>query len=235
MKKPIILLSILYITLAQNTLAQQEVKEKLEKHVYTLAADSLNGRQAGSIYAMITSDYIAHQFSEAGVEPFFPDDYFQPFLLPKLVNNGKSTYRNVVGIIRGNDSILKDEFIVVGAHFDHLGYEIKNGTKIVYNGADDNASGVATLIELARALKQQQSQLKRSIVVVAFDAEELGLYGSQYFAYSRILPIQNIKLMLSIDMVGWYKALGKIIYEGTGTIDNGAAILTLTLCLKVYR
>ncbi|MDR2148448.1 MAG: M20/M25/M40 family metallo-hydrolase [Tannerella sp.] len=192
---------------------QTTLKERLEKHVYTLASDSMQGRKAGTEYARMASEYIVRQWEEIGIEPYRDYSFLQIF------NNGN--YRNIVGIIRGNDAVLKNEYIVVGAHYDHLG--VKNGT--VYNGADDNASGVAALIELARELKLNQSNLKRSVILIAFDAEEVGLIGSTYFMNHLDIPVENIKLMISVDMVGWYKAKGEVEYEGSGTIKNGKEMI----------
>lgn len=194
--------------------AQSTLTDNLKQHVYTLASDSLQGRETGTKYAGMTSDYIIRQWKEIGIEPFGDSTFTQSF------NEG--SYQNIVGVIRGNDAGLKDECIVVGAHYDHLG--VKKGQ--VYNGADDNASGVAALIELGRMLKNKQSGLKRSIVLVAFDAEEIGLEGSKYFINHSKVPRENIKLMISVDMVGWYKTSGEVKYIGSSTIKNGKALVT---------
>ena len=193
--------------------AQLTSKEKLEQHVYTLAADSMFGRKAGTEYAVKSSEYIVNQWNGIGIKPYFESGFLQSF------ENNK--YHNIVGIIPGNDSVLKKEYLIIGAHYDHIGE--RNGQ--IYNGADDNASGVATLIELGRALKNEQLQLKRSVILIAFDAEELGLLGSTHFIQNIDFPIENIKLMMSVDMVGWYKASGKLIYAGSGTIKNGKNII----------
>ena len=197
-----------------STNAQTALKERLEQHIYTLASDSLQGRKAGTEYAGMAAEYIVKQWNEIGIEPFFNNSFLQTF--------NSERFQNVVGIIRGNDSVLKNEYIVVGAHYDHLGVN-KDGD--IYNGADDNASGVATLIELARELKHNQSDLKRSVIFIAFDAEEEGLFGSTYFTNYPDTPIENIKLMISIDMVGWYKVSGKVEYEGSGTIKDGKSMI----------
>jgi hypothetical protein len=195
------------------TNAQTPIKDLLKQHVYTLASDSLQGRKAGTKHAIMASEYIVNQWKEIGVEPYKDSSYLQ------LFNDG--LFQNIVGIIRGNDSILKNEYIIVGAHYDHLG--VKNGK--IYHGADDNASGVASLIELGRELKNNELNLKRSIILIAFDAEEIGLRGSRYFIDdSEILP-KDIKLMLSVDMVGWYKASNKVKYTGTGTIKGGRKMI----------
>jgi hypothetical protein len=120
---------------------------------------------------------------------------------------------------------LKDEYIVVGAHYDHLGTKDKDGATVIYNGADDNASGTAAVIELGRLLKEIQPTLSRSVILIAFDAEELGLYGSNEFADKPPVPIKNLKLMFSVDMVGWYKTSGYLMYSGYGTIKSGEQLI----------
>ena len=189
--------------------AETTLKERLEQHVYTLASDEMRGRLAGTEYARMAAEYIINQFEEIGIEPYFDDSYLQYFW-----NN---SYQNVVGIIRGNDPVLKDEYIIVGAHYDHIGTFFGR----IRNGADDNASGVAALIELGRELLQNQSSLKRSVILIAFDAEEAGLIGSAHFINRWELPLDSIKLMISIDMVGWYQATEMVEYAGSGTLKRG--------------
>ncbi len=197
---------------------QVSMEERLKQHVYALADDSLMGREAGSEYARKAADYIVAQWKEIGLKPLVGDSYFRPFQ-----NN---RYQNLAAVVEGNDPLFKDEYIVVGAHYDHLGKGVDNkGKSVIYNGADDNASGVATLIELGRLLQERQFDLKRSVVLIAFDAEELGLYGSNEFASNPPFPTENIKLMLSIDMVGWYKKSGYVKFEGLATFKNGKQYL----------
>jgi len=191
---------------------------RLKRHVYVLAADSLMGRKAGTEYTKKAANYIAAQWEEIGIAPLAGQSYFRPFK--------KNLYQNLEGIIEGNDPFLKDEYIVVGAHYDHLGINIKDDSEtVIYNGADDNASGVAALIELGRHLKEIQSTLRRSVVLIAFDAEELGLLGSKEFVANPPFPVEKIKLMISVDMVGWYKKSGYVEYSGSGTIKNGSKAL----------
>ena len=193
--------------------AQSPQQERLTRHVYTLAGDSLRGRKAGSEDAAKAAAYIVSQFEEIGIQPYFEEGWYQHF-----ERNG-NTYKNVVGIIPGNDPVLKDEYIIIGAHYDHLG--VRDGQ--IYNGADDNASGTATIIEMARILKSQQNQLKRSVIVAAFDAEEIGLWGS--YDLSKKLDLSKIKLMMSIDMVGWLEKGKMLQMQGTATIKNGKRLL----------
>ena len=202
------LLSTLLSVTAQSTL-----KERLEQHVFTLASDSLQGRQAGTLHARMAAEYIVKQWEEIEIEPYTENSFWQIF------NNGK--FQNLVGIIRGNDPNLQNEYIVVGAHYDHIG--VWNGN--IYNGADDNASGVAVLIELARKLKYNQANLKRSIILIAFDAEEIGLLGSKHFVNNPIVPLESIKLMIGIDMVGWYQASGRLMYMECGTIEDAEKLI----------
>lgn len=197
-----------------SAVAQSTLKERLTKHVYTLASDSLQGRKTGTVYAEKAADYIINEWTKETTH-VYPDTVFS------YTFGEDNIYRNVVNIIHGSDENLKDEYIVVGAHYDHLG--VQNDK--IYNGADDNASGVAALIELGKELKSKQSQLKRSVVLVAFDAEEIGLVGSTDFVNSSFAADKNIKLMLSVDMVGWYKASGNVVYYGAGTIENGVDLI----------
>ena len=190
------------------TFAQTQ-QDRLTRHVYTLAGDSLRGRRAGSEDAAKAAAYIVSQFEGIGIQPYYEEGWYQPFEM-----NGK-TYKNVIGIIPGNDPVLKDEYIIIGAHYDHLG--VRDGQ--IYNGADDNASGTATIIEMARILKSQQNSLKRSVIVAAFDAEEIGLWGSNYLA--KQLDLSKVKLMMSIDMVGWLEKGKTLQLQGTATIKDG--------------
>ena len=223
MKKNTLITIAVLLFISCMASAQSTQQERLKRHVYVLASDSLRGRNAGSIYADKAANYIVQQFKEIGVKPFFDEGFFQPF-----EKHGTTTYKNIVGVIPGNDPVLKDEYIIIGAHYDHLGFRETtedDGTQkiIVYNGADDNASGSATIIEMARILKAHQSQLKRSIVVVAFDAEEKGLWGSYDLAEK--LDISKIKLMMSIDMVGWLHKGKTLRLQGAATIKNGKKML----------
>ncbi len=128
---------------------------------------------------------------------------------------------NVVGALEGNDPLLKDEVIVIGAHYDHLGRGGEHSLAPdrigeVHNGADDNASGVAGLLELAQALAADRSALRRSVLFIAFSAEELGLLGSTHYVKHPIYPLERTIAMLNFDMIGRLRESGLIIY-GVGT------------------
>ena len=171
MKKTLLLFSFYLLVFSFPAIAQETQLSRLERHVYTLAADSLRGRQAG-----LNDDaraYIAREWHGMGLKAFWDDSLEVPFDIWK-----QQLFCNLVAIIEGNDPALKDEYIVIGGYYDHLG--MKEG--VVYNGADDNASGAACVTEVARQLLARQKELKRSIIICAFDAEEIGLYGSEAVA-----------------------------------------------------
>ncbi len=139
----------------------------------------------------------------------------------------KAVAKNIVGIIKGRDPQLQNEYIILGAHYDHLGYggfgtgSLQPDTTAVHNGADDNASGTAALLEIAKALVRNQEQLKRSVIVVAFAAEEEGLLGSQYFTDHLPVPQSAIKVMLNMDMVGRLNTENQLYMGGAGTFPGG--------------
>lgn len=202
------------LLLFATAVGQEEQRARLEQHLYTLASDSLRGRQAGTADAAKAASYITGQWQQMGLEG-------QWRTLPFDVM-GKDGYFDYYFKIEGSDPILKNECIVVGAHYDHVG--VKNDE--IYNGADDNASGSACLIEIARQLLARRGELKRSVYICAFDAEEMGLYGSKAFVgYLKNNGLtERVKLMMSVDMVGWYKANGSLILEGIGTLADGKTL-----------
>jgi aminopeptidase YwaD len=140
--------------------------------------------------------------------------------------------RNVIGMLEGNDPVLKNSFIIVGAHYDHLGMGGPgSGSRFldslaIHNGADDNASGVGGILELASYLSSERTSLKRSVVFVAFDGEELGLLGSRYFVENPLINVKNAEAMINFDMIGRLKQEGPaIMIGGTGTSVESEGIL----------
>jgi hypothetical protein len=164
----------------------------------------------------------------------------QTFFLPAIVNARcdlivkKARTENVVGIIEGQDPVLKDEFIVIGAHYDHLGFGGPGSgsrmpdTVAIHNGADDNASGTAMVIELAGKLASQQSQLKRSVLLMSFSGEEMGLLGSKYYIDHPLIGLKQTKAMFNFDMVGRFdKEKNSISISGTGTALESDSIIRI--------
>jgi len=137
---------------------------------------------------------------------------------------------NVVGLLEGHDAALKDQLVVIGAHYDHLGYggegsgSLKPDTVAIHHGADDNASGVAGLLELAQAFASNGNELKRSLLFISFSGEELGLLGSAYYVKHPILPIDRTVCMINMDMVGRLRDRSLIVY-GVGTSPGFEALV----------
>lgn len=169
-------------------------EDRLKEFVYYLASDELAGRKPGTDGDDKAQAYIEEQFKLAGLLPGNGTSYRQPF------NAGGTQTANVIGYLPGTaESSTRDEVIVVGGHFDHLG----GSGQSIYNGADDNASGTATVMELAHAAGKLKGELKRTVVFMAFGAEEMGLIGSEYYCETEpIFPIDDTVLMLNFDMVG---------------------------------
>jgi len=138
--------------------------------------------------------------------------------------------QNVIAVLEGNDPILKDQYIIVGGHYDHLGMGgYGSGSRMpdtvaVHNGADDNASGIAGIIEIAEKLAAQNNN-KRSIIFMAFGGEEMGLLGSKYFVNNPLVDLKNINAMVNIDMIGRLNESNKILIGGTGTSIEAETIL----------
>lgn len=138
--------------------------------------------------------------------------------------------RNVGAILEGNDPVLKNEYVVVGAHYDHLGMGIegslyKGTEEMVHNGADDNASGTVGVLELAQKFASEKGKYKRSIIFVNFSGEELGLLGSTYFVNNSPVPIENIITMVNLDMIGRLGPDKQLTIYGTGTSKKWKDIL----------
>ncbi|MFP4366524.1 MAG: M20/M25/M40 family metallo-hydrolase, partial [Bacteroidales bacterium] len=202
-----------------NDYGNRSLAERLKDHVAVLASDSLEGRGLGTRGKVIAKNYIAGHFHSFGLIPV-DGDYFQNFEM--RVGLAWVQGSNVIGYLKGADPDLQSEFIVIGAHYDHLGYEDKNGQRIIYPGADDNASGTASLIELARYFSQNREKMGRSIIFIAFDAEESGLIGSEKFLnMSEAFGKNNIKAMFSLDMVGMYGVHSGLDMKGMGAVDGG--------------
>lgn len=184
-----------------------------------LADDELQGREAGTIYSCIAARYLAASLKEAGINPLYGDSYFQHFeacakerqqkgarwqVHPDSISSLKNgTYRvlcmaNVLGIIPGEKT---DEYVIVGAHFDHLGVDETLANDPIYNGADDNASGVSAVLQIARAFKASGKKPMRNVVIAFWDGEEKGLLGSRYFVQSCDF-IGKVKGYLNFDMIG---------------------------------
>lgn len=136
---------------------------------------------------------------------------------------------NIVGVIEGSDPILKDESIIIGAHYDHLGRGGEGSLAAregeIHHGADDNASGTAGVLELARIFSTQRPKLKRTLVFIAFSGEEEGLLGSNYYVNHPLMPLDKTVAMINMDMIGRMKDR-KLIVGGVGTAKEWRQLIT---------
>ena len=196
-----------------------------------LASDALEGRLTGTPGNDSAAAYIARRYASLKLAAPFPG-YFQSFdaLSAAEAHMGRTTPRhsqNVAAVVPGTDSRLRGEYIVIGAHYDHLGrttdFSLDPEAKdAIRNGADDNASGTAAVLELARIFKL--SPAKRSLMFVNFSGEELGLLGSHWFAEHSPVPLNRVVLMVNFDMVGRLHD-DKLIVYGRGTARELTALV----------
>lgn len=203
--------------------------ETVDAHIRYLSSDEMKGRDPFSPDIALAENYIAAQFREAGLSEFpeFPGyrDAFSHDYRPRRNPDAEPTtyeLRNIVGYIEGTDPVLKNEYILFGAHHDHLGVQGEEEDNI-YNGADDNAAGTTAVIALAEYFARVGNN-KRSLIFATFTAEEKGLIGARHLAGN--LPIRNDQLvcMINIEMIGKPAADGSwnLMYLGpeASTIDE---------------
>ncbi|MFT4643248.1 MAG: hypothetical protein ACI89R_001093 [Candidatus Azotimanducaceae bacterium] len=205
---------------------QEKYDRRMLEDVTFLANDKLEGRATGSEGEKIASEYIAKRFKQLGLAPKGSDGYFQSFSFkPKkdphsevkfteTTSDSIVTGRNVIGFI---DNKMENT-VIIGAHYDHLGYgdegSLHRGEKAIHNGADDNASGVSVMLNLADKLKNTNTN--NNYLLMAFSGEEMGLLGSNYFVKNATIDTKKVNYMINMDMVGRLKNSTLAIY-GTGT------------------
>ena len=218
-KKIVILLLVPIFSIGQENLRFAETINifDLEKHLRILASDSLEGRETGKPGQKMAAAYIANHFRNIGIPPYKGKTYYQRFkvksgrhlckcddcdvnLVKKIFGNrNKIKGENVLGYIEGTD--LKDELIIITAHYDHLGKH----DSIIFNGADDDASGTAGVLEIAEAFmlaKKEGKGPRRSILIMPVSGEEKGLLGSKYYTDNPVYPLDKTIANLNIDMIG---------------------------------
>lgn len=206
MKRFILALATLFVSLMSLYGGPRErVREHLRTHIEHLTSEELAGRKAGSAGGYLAGEYIREEFAALGLGTFERVDYFHPFTT--ALHDG--VFRNVVARIVGQNP---RSYIVIGAHYDHLGVNRKGE---IFVGADDNASGVATLLEVARLFTMMNYKPTHTLIFAAFDAEEIGLLGSQDLAAR--FPEGSVKAMVNMDMVGRLND-GELQVEGVGTL-----------------
>src|SRR6202008_4392188 len=195
--------------------------EDVRQQLYDLSADSMQGRFTGSPGMWRAARYLAGRLRALGVQPLASGEYYQRFPIevetggqrPRLtlLNAWSDTLRlpperrgmgvNVVGVIPGQDPMLRGQVVLVGAHYDHLGMGPAVGGDSIYNGADDDASGVVTVLEIARALPPDRPPA-RTVVILLTTGEEVGLLGTSWYVAHPVLPLENVVANLEVEMVG---------------------------------
>ncbi|MCT3661240.1 M20/M25/M40 family metallo-hydrolase [Elizabethkingia anophelis] len=196
-----------FLLLGLCSYAQEIEVKNLKKHVYFLASDRMKGRGTGSKQNQEAAKYITSQFKKYKLEPLGVNGYYQDFeakVRKVKVTDSIRSARNVIGFLDNKAA----KTVVIGAHYDHLG-EGKQGSSLakdsygmIHNGADDNASGVAGLLELARVYSQNNIKEPVNFLFIAFGAEELGLVGSRYFVKNPTYDLNKVLWMLNMDMIG---------------------------------
>lgn len=211
MRIPMLLAGLSLVLAPMAAHAQEAADEatfsasEVRKHVEFLADDALGGRYTLSKGYLTAAIYVAERFAALGlVEAQTDAGWFQIAKLPITMGNPprKRTYKapNVIGVLPGSDPVLKNEYVVLSAHLDHVGTDpLRAGDKI-YNGAMDNASGVATMLETARVFAGSKHRPKRSILFVALAGEESGLLGSNYLARNPVVGTGKVVANVNLDM-----------------------------------
>ena len=211
----------------------QQLLEGLKTDVTYLAADDLGGRAIGTEGEQLAADYLAAEFKKIGLQPKGTEEFFQFFTVSKPTNpheeavirtDGEGvTGRNVIGFI-DNQS---EHTIVIGAHFDHLGMggqgSLHRGDSAIHNGADDNASGTAALVALAKILKHKKHT--SNFLFIAFSGEENGLWGSNYFVKNPTIELSTVNYMINMDMVGRMNEEKTLAINGMGTSPSFLPVL----------
>jgi len=242
-KKPTQLLLLLSAMITVNLsctapeMDDSTLTAEVEKHVNFLADDALEGRAFGSEGELKAAQYIADHFKNIGLEPKGTDGYFQEFSVTPPSNphekakiGGQSDSslvgRNVIGYLNNNAA----QTVVIGAHFDHLGMggagSLHRDGEAIHNGADDNASGTATVMMLAQLLQGKTTE--NNYLFIAFSGEENGLWGSNYFTKHPTISLDSINYMLNYDMVGRLNEERTVAVHGTGTSPTWEDVLDIS-------
>jgi hypothetical protein len=202
--------------------AQSPSPTIISKHITYLASDKMKGRGTGSKENDKAAKYVVKQFKKLNLQPKGTDGFYQEFTAKVrrvVVPDSLRKTKNVIGFLDNGASYT----VVIGAHFDHLGMGKQGSSKAenpegqIHNGADDNASGVAGLLELARYFSENNVKEKCNFLFIAFGAEELGLLGSRHFVNNPTIPLNSINFMTNMDMIGRYDRSRGVGIGGYGT------------------
>ncbi|MCC9608235.1 M20/M25/M40 family metallo-hydrolase [Blastopirellula sp. JC732] len=202
---------------AVNSIQSGEIK----RHVDTLADDSFEGREAGSRGGRAAGNYIVEFLKAHGLKPAGDKGtYFQWF---------GSEYRNILAMLPGKDPQLAEQVIIVGAHYDHVGYGNSTNsfgpTGYIHNGADDNASGTSGLLEVVEAFSKLAEPPQRSVLFVFWDGEEKGLLGSKHWLQDPTINLSRVKFYINLDMIGRLRK-GRVEVSGGRTSHGLRRLIT---------
>ena len=192
---------------------------RLQRDIITLAGDEMEGREPGTNGEIKARDYIISRMRKIGLNPKGTDGFIQAFSYFEKVNqnDGAVQAHNVIGFIDNG----AEKTVVITAHYDHLGYggsgSKYKGPSQVHNGADDNASGTAALLELAHIIKNNKIKEHNNFLFIAFSAEEKGLLGSKYYVMNPSLNLNEINYVLNMDMLGRMEPGMALTIEGLGS------------------
>jgi hypothetical protein len=203
--------------------SQKIDEKKIRTHIKTLADDAMQGRLTGSEGERMAFEYIEKQFKSLSLQPKGESATYQQEFPFKAGMHGTGTEGNAHNVIGYLDN-QADKTIIIGAHYDHLGLA-ENGSSLdanpkgkIHNGADDNASGVAGVIELARYFSTNKVKEKANFLFICFSGEELGLFGSKYFTEHPTIELSNVTYMINMDMIGRLNPTTKSVsISGSGT------------------
>ncbi|WP_025763671.1 M20/M25/M40 family metallo-hydrolase [Dyadobacter tibetensis] len=217
-----LLLGLLTISLMSTAQSIQPSPSELTKHITYLASDAMKGRGTGSKQNDQAAKYVAKQFKKYGLKPMGTKVYEQEFIAKVkrvVVKDSIRQAKNIIGFLDNGAEYT----IIVGAHFDHLGEGRQGGSKAekpegkIHNGADDNASGVAGMLEIARYFSGNKVREAYNFLFIGFGAEELGLLGSKHFVNNPTIPLATVNFMTNMDMIGRYNPDRGVGIGGYGT------------------
>ena len=200
-----ITLLVLTSLMISSVAVSQKIKEKtVKKHLYTLASDEMQGRRAGTEGIEKAAQYIEGEFKRIGLKTYGDlDSYRQTFTFKNRRSGEDITSSNIIGVLEGKSR--KDEMVIVSAHYDHLGMKKEGEGDLIFNGANDDASGVAAVLTLAEYFKKKGKN-ERTIVFIAFTAEEMGLIGSTHFGKG--IDASKFVAGINLEMMGKEPATG---------------------------
>ena len=198
----------------------------LRNHLAYLASDELAGRATPSAGLDAAADYIASQFRAAGLKPV-DGKYFQEAPDSRLNREGLPTVKNVIGVLAGTDPELRDTYVLITAHYDHVGIRDNAEGDKIFNGANDNGSGTVGVIAIAQALGASGFKPKRTVVFMTFFGEERGLVGSRFYGENPVFPLERTVAMLNLEMIGRTKKYSAA-SRGERTIEDWTGRLGVT-------